>query len=54
MFNDFVMPIITVLVAGGFGTPEESNAFNYFFSLVMGLGFLMFIPVAIIKLLNRS
>ena len=55
MFEDFTMPIIHILSAGEGGLSEaEALAFNYFFSLMVGMGFLLFIPVAIFKLFQRS
>jgi len=54
MFSDFQMPIITILIAGGLGSQAELDAFNYFFSLAIAGGFLMFMVVAIIRLIMRS
>lgn len=54
MWDDFTMPIVHILTTGGLGNPAEAEAFNYFFSLVLAMGFLMFMTIAIIKLINRS
>ena len=54
MFQDFTMPIITVLTSGGLNNPMEAAAFNYFFTLMVAMGFLLLIPCAIFKLFQRS
>lgn len=51
---DWTMPIIHVLTTGGLGNPEEINAFNYFFSLMVSMIFLLFLFCAGVKLLTRS
>ncbi len=48
------MPIIHVITTGGLGNPGEVEAFNYFFTLMVALGFLFIMPIAIMKLIQRS
>ena len=51
---EWQMPIIHVLTTGGLGDPAEINAFNYFFSLMVAMAFLLFIFCAGVKVLTRS
>lgn len=51
MFSDFTMPIIHVLNTG---TATIDDPFNFFFSLMVGIAFLLFIPLCIMKLIQRS
>jgi len=51
MFGDFTMPIIHVLATGN---AYFDDPFNFFFTVMVGMAFLMFIPVAIMKLISRS
>jgi hypothetical protein len=51
MFGDFQIGIIAIMVTGN---PGIDNAFNYFFTIGVALGFLALVPVAIVRLLGRS
>jgi hypothetical protein len=51
MFGTFTFPMIVVLMTG---VPEVDQPFNFFFTLMVAMGFIMFVPVAIMKLLGRS
>jgi hypothetical protein len=54
MPDQWTMPIVMVLTSGGLGNPLEVSAFNYFFTLGVVAAFLLFVPVACVKLLCRS
>ena len=51
MFSDFTMPLITVLNTGN---ALYDTSFNYFFSLMLAIGFLLLIPAAILRLFEES
>jgi hypothetical protein len=48
---DWSMPILTILNTGD---PVRDDPFNYFFSLMLGIGFLLFIPAAIFAAISVS
>lgn len=54
MWDNLEMPIIHVMTSGGLGNQAEVDVFNYFFTLVIAMMFVLFIPVVITKILNRS
>lgn len=49
--DSFTMPIVHVLTTGD---PVFDDPFNFFFTLMVAMGFLMLIPCAIMKLISRS
>ncbi len=51
MFENFTFPLITLLSTGNV---VYDNAFNFFFSLMVAIGFLLLIPAAIIRLFEES
>lgn len=51
---EWQMPIIHLMTTGGLGDPGEVQALNYYFSLMIGLAFLLFMPCAAIKILTKS
>jgi hypothetical protein len=52
--DNMTMPIILLMSSGGTGNPAELAAFNYFFTVVCVMAFVLFVPVAGARLLGRS